>query len=142
MQDQAAIQLLQRAHRHAAAFLAALPDRPVAARGGYADLVAAIDTALPEEPQDAGSVLDQLASAADPGLVACAGPRYFGFVTRGGHPVALAADWLVSAWDQNAALYVMSPAAGVIEDVAARWLVDLLQLPSGSSVGFTTGAHT
>ena len=78
--------------------------------------------------------------AADPGLVATAGPRYFGFVVGGGLPAALAADWLASAWDQNAAMYVMSPAAAVAEEVAAAWLVDLLDLPAGTSVGFVTGA--
>jgi glutamate/tyrosine decarboxylase-like PLP-dependent enzyme len=135
-------QLLRLAYGHAAAFLAGLRERPVAARADRSDLLAAFATALPEEPQDHNLVLDTLASAADQGLIACAGPRYFGFVTGGSHPVALAADWLVSAWDQNAALHVMSPAASVIEDVAARWVLDLLGLPDGASVGFTTGAHT
>src|SRR6266487_6356542 len=134
--------LLRRAYEHAAAFLAALPERPVAAQAGYRDLLAAVDIMLPEESEDHRLVLDALVSAADPGLVACAGPRYFGFVTGGVHPVALAADWLVSAWDQNAGLCVMSPAASVIEDVTAGWVLDLLGLPAGSSVGFTTGAHT
>src|ERR1019366_1701251 len=115
--------LLLQAFGHAAAFLAGLRERPVAPRAGYRDLLAAIDTPLPEEPDDQRRVLDALVAAADPGLVACAGPRYFGFVTGGAHPVALAADWLVSAWDQNAALCVMSPAAAVIEDVTARWLL-------------------
>ncbi|HEY0444766.1 MAG TPA: aminotransferase class V-fold PLP-dependent enzyme, partial [Candidatus Limnocylindrales bacterium] len=77
---------------------------------------------------------------ADPGLVGCAGPRYFGFVIGGSVPAALAADWLTSAWDQNAGLYAISPAAAVAEEVAATWLVDLFGLPAGSSVGFTTGA--
>ena len=68
------------------------------------------------------------------------GPRYFGFVVGGGVPASLAADWLTSAWDQNAGLYALSPAASVVEEVAAGWLVDLFGLPAGSSVGFTTGA--
>jgi glutamate/tyrosine decarboxylase-like PLP-dependent enzyme len=55
-------------------------------------------------------------------------------------PAALAADWLASAWDQNAAMYVMSPAAAAVEEVAGRWLVDVFGLPEGSSVGFSTGA--
>jgi len=83
-----------------------------------------------------------LADAADAGLVASAGPRYFGFVTGGSLPVALAADWLVSSWDQNAALHVMSPAAAAIEQAAAGWILDLLGLPTTASVGFVTGAHT
>jgi glutamate/tyrosine decarboxylase-like PLP-dependent enzyme len=135
-------QLLLRAYGLAASFLAGLRERPVGARAGYRDLLDVVDSALPEAPQDPSVVLDALASAADPGLVACAGPRYFGFVTGGAHPVALAAEWLVSAWDQNAGLSVMSPAASVIEEVTARWLIDLLGLPAGTSVGFTTGAHT
>ena len=134
--------VLLRAYGHASAFLAGLHERPVAARAGYRELLAALDEPLPEEPRDSCLVLDRLVAAADPGLVACAGPRYFGFVTGGSHPVALAADWLVSAWDQNAGLYAMSPAASVIEDVAARWVLELLGLPADASVGFTTGAHT
>jgi glutamate/tyrosine decarboxylase-like PLP-dependent enzyme len=134
--------VLSRAYRQATAFLARLGERPVGAPASQDDLRAALDAPLPEEPQDSRLVLDALVAGADPGLVACAGPRYFGFVTGGSHPVALAADWLVSAWDQNAGLYVMSPAASVIEDVTARWLLDLLGLPATASVGFTTGAHT
>src|SRR4051812_39899362 len=126
MTDLAGDPLLLRAARHAAAFLAGVRERPVAARAAFPDLVAALDLPLAEEPRDSAVVLDELAAAVEPGLVACAGPRYFGFVTGGSHPAALAADWLVSAWDQNAALYVMSPAASVIEDVAARWVLDLL----------------
>ena len=68
-----------------------------------------------------------------------AGPRYFGFVTGGAVPVTVGADWLASAWDQNGALYVMSPAAAVLEDIVAGWLLDLLGLPRGCSLGFVTG---
>ena len=73
-------------------------------------------------------------------LGATAGPRYFGFVTGGSHAAALAADWLTSAWDQNAALYVMSPASSVVEETVASWLVDLFGLSDGTrkiSTGFT-----
>jgi len=82
----------------------------------------------------------ELAAAADPGIVASAGPRYFGFVIGGSTPAALAADWLTSVWDQNAGLHVAGPAAAVIEDIAAGWLLDLLDLPTTASVGFVTGA--
>ena len=85
-------------------------------------------------------MIDALARDAEPGLVGSAGPRYFGFVVGGGVPGALAADWLTSAWDQNAGLYALSPAASVVEEVAADWLVELFGLPAGSSVGFSTGA--
>jgi glutamate/tyrosine decarboxylase-like PLP-dependent enzyme len=90
---------------------------------------------------DPGVVLEELAGRADPGVVAQAGPRYFGFVTGGALPVTVAADWLATAWDQNAIVYVHSPAVAVMEDVVAGWVLDLLQLPASSSVGFTSGCH-
>ena len=82
-----------------------------------------------------------MAAAADAGLVASPGPRYFGFVTGGAMPVTVAADWLASAWDQNGALYVMSPAVAVMEDIVAGWLVDFLVSRLSRAVGFVTGAH-
>jgi glutamate/tyrosine decarboxylase-like PLP-dependent enzyme len=133
--------LLDRAAAHAHAFLGGLPERHVGATASHEELRAALDVPLPDRGVDAAQVLDGLVEAADPGLVASAGPRYFGFVVGGALPVALAADWLVSAWDQNAGLYVLGPAAAVVEDVAAAWLKDLLRLPSGSSCGFVTGAQ-
>ena len=95
---------------------------------------------LPEEGEDPRLVIESLAAAAEPGLVANNGPRYFGFVTGGSLPAALAADWLTSAWDQNASMHVASPAAAAAESIAAEWLVDVLGLPAGTGVGFTTGA--
>jgi glutamate/tyrosine decarboxylase-like PLP-dependent enzyme len=95
---------------------------------------------LPDRPVDPVTVVEELARDADPGLVGSAGPRYFGFVVGGSVPASLAADWLTSAWDQNTGLYALSPAAAVAEEVAAAWLLDVLGLPAGSSVGFTTGA--
>jgi glutamate/tyrosine decarboxylase-like PLP-dependent enzyme len=96
---------------------------------------------LTDGGEGAVRVLEQLAADADPGLVASAGPRYFGFVTGGSLPVALAADWLVSAWDQNGTLFISSPAVAVVEEVAAGWVLELLGLPSRASVGFVTGAQ-
>jgi glutamate/tyrosine decarboxylase-like PLP-dependent enzyme len=86
-------------------------------------------------------VIEALAAAADPGLVAIAGPRYFGFVIGGSLPAALAADWLTSTWDQNAGLYAAGPAASVVEEVVGEWLNDLLGLPAGTSIGLTTGCQ-
>jgi len=124
----------------AARFRDGLDERPVGRPVAVETLRAALGGALPEAGEDPLRVVEALARAADPGIVASAGPRYFGFVTGGALPAALAADWLASAWDQNAWTYVASPAASVVEEVAAGWLVELLGLPAGTSVGFTTGA--
>jgi glutamate/tyrosine decarboxylase-like PLP-dependent enzyme len=134
-------QLLDRAHDAALRFLDGLPERPVAGTATFAELRAALGGPWPDTPQDSQSVLDALQRAAEGGIVSTAGPRYFGFVTGGSLPVAVAADWLVSSWDQNTALYVMSPAASAIEDVAAAWVLEALSLPRTASVGFATGAH-
>lgn len=131
--------LLRRTAEIALEFLEGLPERPVGVPVPVGDLRAALGGPLPETGEDPGQVVEQLARAADPGIVAMAGPRYFGFVIGGHVPAALAADWLTSAWDQNAGLYVSSPANSVAEEVAAGWLLDLLDLPRKASVGFTTG---
>ncbi|HEY7523300.1 MAG TPA: aminotransferase class V-fold PLP-dependent enzyme [Candidatus Limnocylindrales bacterium] len=131
---------LRRAAELAVGYLSTLGDRPVGRPVDAATVRATLDRPLGDEPTDPATVVEELAAAADPGLVASAGPRFFGFVVGGSEPAPLAADWLTSAWDQNAGLYVLSPAAAVAEEVAGRWLIDLLGLPTGTSVGFTTGA--
>jgi len=128
---------LRRAHELAAAWLAGLRDRPVHAAGDPAGLRGP----LPERGEEPDAVVDALAAAAEPGLVASAGPRYFGFVTGGALPAALAADWLTSAWDQNAGLHVMSPAAATAETTVLAWCKELLGLPSSAGAGITTGAQ-
>jgi glutamate/tyrosine decarboxylase-like PLP-dependent enzyme len=133
--------LLERAHAHARAFLRELPQRFVGARAGRDEMIAAFDGPLAEHGEDAGAVIDLLAAQAGRGTSACAAPRYFGFVIGGSLPVALAADWLVSTWDQNAGIHVISPMAAAMEEVAARWLLDLFDLPRGSGVGFVTGCQ-
>ena len=131
-------ELLTRAQAHAREFLASLPDRRVNAR--CADPSTHDVAQLEEEGLDPLAVIDHLASVIAQGSVATPGPRYFGFVTGGSYPVAVAADWLVSSWDQNGGLHVMSPAIAAIEDAAASWLLDLFGLPASASVGFVTGA--
>jgi glutamate/tyrosine decarboxylase-like PLP-dependent enzyme len=113
----------------------------VPGRAGLAELRAALGGPLPERPLDPREVVAELATAAEPGVVATAGGRYFGFVVGGATPAALAADWLTSAWDQNAALYVLGPAASVVEEVAGAWLAELLGLPAGVAVGLVTGGQ-
>ncbi|MEO6212008.1 MAG: aminotransferase class V-fold PLP-dependent enzyme [Vicinamibacterales bacterium] len=132
--------LLRRTCELADAFLSSVDDRPVFPSATFHDLVRALGTPLADAPMDPCEVITQLAAAAEPGLVATVGPRYFGFVTGGALPAAVAADWLSTVWDQNAALHALSPASAAIEHVAARWLLEVLGLPGSASVGFVTGA--
>jgi glutamate/tyrosine decarboxylase-like PLP-dependent enzyme len=131
--------LLPRTVELANRFLASLPDRPVNAKASAAELKAALGGALPAEGEDPLAVIERLAAGTEAGIVASAGPRYFGFVIGGSLPAALAADWLVSTWDHDAGLSVMGPAVAVIEEIAAGWILDLLDLPRTASLGFTTG---
>src|ERR687894_2483510 len=135
-------ELLAATAGRAADFLDSLAERPIFPRETPEELRAALGGALPDGPTDAEAVIEQLAAAADPGTVAIPSGRYFGFVIGGSVPAALAADWLTSTWDQNAGLYVMSPAAAVAEEVAGAWLLDLFGLPREASFDFTTGATT
>lgn len=132
--------LLKKTTAHALDYLAGLPERRVAPAPEAEAGLAALAGPLPEEPTSPEEVLDLLARAGAPGTVASVGPRYFGFVTGGTLPAALAANWLAGAWDQNAGLRVMSPAAAALEETALRWLVELLSLPEGTGAGFVTGA--
>ncbi len=133
--------LLRRTAELAIEFLDTVADRPVGATAGHGDLLDALGGRLPDGPSDPVRVIEELASAADAGIVAIPGPRYFGFVIGGSLPAALAADWLTSTWDQNAGVYAAGPAASVVEEVAGAWLVDLLGLPSGTGFGLTTGCQ-
>jgi glutamate/tyrosine decarboxylase-like PLP-dependent enzyme len=131
--------ILQRVLDEATGFLWGLDERPVAPRKDV-DLVAeALGGPLAEQGIDPLEVVEELIAGAEPGLVAMPSGRFFGWVIGGVLPAALAADWLTSAWDQNAGLLVSSPAAAGAERVATGWLLDLLGLPSGSAVGYVTG---
>jgi glutamate/tyrosine decarboxylase-like PLP-dependent enzyme len=133
--------LLDQTAKLAADFYDTLDERPVYPRAGAQELRAAFARPLPDGPTDAQTVIAELAAAADPGLVAEASGRYFGFVIGGAVPASLAADWLTSTWDQNAGIYVCGPAASVVEEVAGAWLIELLGLPRGASFGFVTGGQ-
>jgi len=134
-------ELLRRTAELAADYVASLEDRPVYPHVEPDELRAALGGPLPDEPLEAEQVVEELAAAAEPGLVAMGSGRYFGFVIGGALPAALAADWLTSAWDQNAGLYVGGPSASVVEQVTGEWLVDLLGLPPDCSIGYVTGAQ-
>jgi glutamate/tyrosine decarboxylase-like PLP-dependent enzyme len=132
---------LGEAFDHALAYLEGLPERPVTSRASLAEMRAALGGPLPERPVEAREVVAALATAAEPGVVASSSGRFFGFVIGGATPAALAADWLTSVWDQNAGLYILGPAAAVVEETAGAWLAELLGLPAGVSVGYVTGAQ-
>jgi len=131
---------LEAAHRHAVAWLDSVGERAVPPRASVEDVVVRLGERLPLDPRPATETVDLLASACEPGLTAMGSGRFFGFVIGGTHPAALATDWLVSAWDQNAGLRLVTPACTAVEDVATGWLLDLLGLPEDAGVGFVTGA--
>ncbi len=132
-------QALPTALAHAQRWLDSLEDRAVPPQAQVEELVERLGTDLPAGPQDAVAVVDHLATALEPGLTAMPSGRFYGMVIGGSHPAALAADWLTTAWDQNAGLARLTPAATATEVVASAWLLDLLGLPAGSAVGFVTG---
>jgi len=122
-------------------YLEGLPVRPVGSSASVEELRVALGGRLPEAPSEPREVIAALAAAAEPGLVATPSGRFFGFVIGGASPAALAADWLTAAWDQNAGLSVLGPAAAATEQVAGGWLAELLGLPAEVSVGFVTGVQ-
>ncbi|HEU5059538.1 MAG TPA: aminotransferase class V-fold PLP-dependent enzyme, partial [Kofleriaceae bacterium] len=132
--------LLHDAAERGARYLAGLGSRPVAPTSAMTARLAELDHPLPTEPTDPATVLRLLDEVGSPATVATAGPRYFGFVTGGSLPAALAANLLAGAWDQNAAFLVYSPIAAKLEEVATRWLRELLGLPAETEAGFVTGA--
>ena len=133
--------LLARAHAHALDYLEHLPERYVGSLATRDELIAALRAPLPQHGEAAEQVLDLLASQVPRGTTACNSPRYFGFVIGGATPVSLATDWLVSTWDQNAGIFVISPFVAVVEEVAGEWLLDAFDLPRESGVGFVTGCQ-
>jgi glutamate/tyrosine decarboxylase-like PLP-dependent enzyme len=132
---------LARAAEHAQSYVAAIRDRAVKAPFDGERLREMLGGPLEEDGRDAAEVIDALAAAGLNGTTATQGPRYFGFVVGGSLPAATAADWLVSAWDQNAGVYVLSPMAAVVEQIVAGWVKLLVGLPESWSVGFVTGCQ-
>lgn len=125
------------AHEH----LDGLPTRHVGPRAGVEELRERLAVELRDGGEDPRTVVEELAHAVEPGLVASPGPRYFGFVVGGSVPAALAADWLTSTWDQNAGGFAVAPALSVVEEVAAGWVRELLGVPPDSGLGFVTGCQ-
>jgi len=132
--------LLKRAARDAMDYLEGLDKRPVAATPEAIAALNALRGPLPPGPTSAETVLHLLDTYGSPATMAQAGGRFFGYVIGGSLPASLAAGWLVSAWDQNAATFVASPAAIVLEEIALEWVRDLLALPEGTGGAVVTGA--
>jgi glutamate/tyrosine decarboxylase-like PLP-dependent enzyme len=132
--------LLEDAAQRSIAYLAGLDVRSVAPAPAAVANLATLDQPLPAAPCDPADVLRLLDEICSPATMAMAGPRFFGFVIGGSLPVALAANWLAGAWDQNSALYTVSPGTAHLEWVALQWLIELFNLPAGCGGAFVTGA--
>jgi glutamate/tyrosine decarboxylase-like PLP-dependent enzyme len=134
-------QALRRAAEIAIDYLKRMPELPVREEASLDELRAALRVPLNDAPMDPTVVIEELVEAAEPGVVQIQSPRYFGFVIGGGLDAAIGADWLASAWDQNACLYVAAPAAAVAEEVVGGWLAELLGVPATASFAITTGCQ-
>ncbi len=138
--DERSRRALERAAATAIAYRTTIADAahtPVADYRTIRDVFAA---PLPETGADIDAVIAELIEGAMPGIRAQTGPRFFGWVIGNSHPAGVAADWLTSAWGQNAANLSAAPAASAVEEIAAGWVLDLLDLPRAASVGVVTGA--
>jgi glutamate/tyrosine decarboxylase-like PLP-dependent enzyme len=133
-------ELLGAAADRAIRYLESLDGRSVAPSKRAVAALAQIDESLPAGPSDPAAVFAMLDDLGSPATMAMAGRRFFGWVIGGSLPATVAANWLATAWDQNAAGWQSSPAAAAFEQVAQRWLVDALGLPPDCAAGFVTGA--
>lgn len=131
---------LDRASAGAREWLESIPTRHVAPSKTVDEMLEVFQRPLQQHPTEPADVVNELATLAEPGLMAIPSGRFFGWVAGGALPASLGADWLVSAWDQNTALRYATPATAALEQVAGEWLLDLLGLPAHAEVGFTTGA--
>src|SRR5579859_2496966 len=131
--------LLQETADRASRYLSEINSRRVAPASEDIARLQALGGPLPLGPSDASQILALLDDVGSPATVATTGGRYFGFVIGGTLPAALAANWLAGAWDQNAAMQVMSPVCAKVEEIVQAWILDLLGLPPASCAGFVTG---
>ncbi len=141
MDESSLTRLLPKVCQESLSYYEHLDNTPVAARGQYQDLMNAIDKSFPEEGVAAEEVIDDLIADMRDGLHASTGGRFYGWVIGGNLPASLAADWLTSVWDQNAALFSFSPASAVVEEVAGKWLKDVLHLPTDASFAIVSGCQ-
>ncbi len=136
------LHLLGQAQKYAAAYIQGIDDMPVFPKEEAIAALGAFDEPLPAASSDPSDVLRLLHTVGAPATVAQTGGRYFGYVTGGVYPIAHAADWLTSTYDQNAALYLMSPLASKLEAVCEAWVTELLGLPNGTAAGFVSGSSS
>ena len=134
-------QALRRAFEHADHYLKTLEQRSVGATASLEQLRERLGGELGQQGLAPDRVINELIAATKGGHLGSAGGRFFAWVIGGSLESALAADWLTSAWDQNAGLYACGPAAAVVEEIAGAWLIDLLGLPAHASFAFTTGCQ-
>jgi len=135
-------ELFEQAKSYAYAYLDSVFDRNVFPTGEAINSLQIFDEPLPAAPGDPGEILRWLHEYGSPATSTITGGRYFGFVNGSSVPTSLAARWLSDVWDQNAALYVISPIASQLETTCEKWLVDLLELPSGTAAGFVSGTSS
>lgn len=140
MREDALNQVLRQVADYAAAFRAETPARLHRPEQGYAEALARFDAPVPQAGAPLDQIISELIALSEPGLAAMTGPRFFGWVIGGTEPAGVAADWLASAWGQNAGNATATPSAAAAEEISGRWLLELLDLPRESSVGFVTGA--
>jgi glutamate/tyrosine decarboxylase-like PLP-dependent enzyme len=135
------LRALDIAAQYAATYLAGLERAPVGPTATREELRGRLVKPLADDPLPAEQVIHELVADCQGGIVGCAGGRFFSWVVGGALPAALAADWLTSAWDQNAGLYASGPAAAIVEEAAGAWLKELLNIPAAASFGFVTGCQ-
>jgi glutamate/tyrosine decarboxylase-like PLP-dependent enzyme len=134
-------ELLARTAALAADYLETLDTRQIRPERGYREMHELFDRAVPDRPADPADVVEELAAVGEQGVMAIGSGRWYGFVAGGAVPSSLAADWLVSAWDQNTGLAEPTPATSALEAVTGRWVLELLGLPPDSSFAFVTGCQ-
>ena len=134
-------ELLARTAALAADYLETLDTRQIRPERGYREMHELFDRAVPDRPADSADVVEELAAVGEQGVMAIGSGRWYGFVAGGAVPSSLAADWLVSAWDQNTGLAEPTPATSALEAITGRWVLELLGLPPDSSFAFVTGCQ-
>ena len=131
---------LQLAYERAVEYRARSADVPVRPTKAAAELRELFNVDLPVEGRDPSAIIEALADAGEEGLIGITSPHFYGWVMGASHPVGMAAEFLAASWGQNAGIYKTAPANAIAEEVAGAWLLDLLDLPRRSSIGFSTGA--